>query len=197
MTVNDGSFLPDLDPVGQRMTLWIKHFPQRARRARHVTWHHVRHTPRYIRFIADYTTDPDQDSVVPSLILFYLLCFIDGFYNAFTAHVPTQVLEASMEHHQYRVFIWVTMIAPLLTLCGIALGYTRNWAWTGAVMRLWGDVGVAGVLTVFLTAVSYVQSWGTGNFSTTWVIASCIGSYVFSLRDMRRILDRNRWETVR
>lgn len=170
----------------------IRVLVERVREIRGTTWHYVKQAPRYIRFAVNYTTDPDVDSVVPSLILFYVLCLIDGIYNAFVAKVPTQVLEASLEHHQYRVFIWITMIAPLLTLGGLML--RGGWAWTGAVMRLCGDIGVAGVITTFITAVCYTQYWGQGNFSATWVIASALGSYVFVVRDIRRLLDRDRWE---
>lgn len=195
VTAHDGMFIPNLTPMWKRITLGINTIPQRLREARTTAWYHVKLAPSYVKFIFNYTTDPDEDSVVPSLILFYALCFIDGVYNAFTAKVPTQVLEQSLEHHQYRVFIWITMVAPLLTLLGIAL--RGGLAWTGAVMRLCGDVGVAGVLTTFIAAVAYTSYWGQGNFSATWVIASALGSYVFVIRDLRRLADRDRWEVVK
>ena len=140
----------------------------------------------------DFATDPEKDSIIPSLILFYILCFIDGWYNAFVVEVPTQVLENSLEPGQYRVFVWITMVAPLITLLGMT--FRGGWGWTGAVMRLWGDIGVAGVLTTFIVAVGYTQYWGQGNFALTWVVASCVGSYVFIIRDIRRLLDSDRWE---
>lgn len=195
VTANERVFLPDLTPVGQRVSLWVKRIPERLRSAGHVTWHHVKKAPRYVRYAADYATDPEKNSVVPSLIVFYVLCFLDGYYNAFAAKVPTQALEQSLEHHQYRVFIWIVMVAPLLTLGGMAL--RGSWAWTGAIMQLCGDIGVAGIITTYLVAVGYTQFWGQGNFSTTWVVAAGIGSYVFIIRDIRRLTDNDRWEVIR
>jgi hypothetical protein len=152
----------------------------------------LKKVPGLIKFAVDYTTDPKQMSVVPSLIVFYVMCVWDGWYNAFVAVVPTQVLEESLTPLQYGVFVYITLISPCLTLTGMCL--RGRLAWTGALMMLWGNVGVAGVLWTFITAVFYTQWWGQGNFATTWVIASALGSIVFVIRDIRRLLDNDRWE---
>jgi hypothetical protein len=174
--------LEGFEPLRQRITLRLKQIPSQ-----------IKKVPGLIKLAANYSTDPSQNSVVPSLIVFYVLCFWDGWYNTFVAIVPTQALELALPNEaSYRLFVWVVLVAPLMTLLGMALRGT--WAWTGAWMQLCGNIGVCGVLTTFITAVWYTSWWGQGNFSATWVIASAIGSGVFIIRDIRRLLDKERWE---
>jgi len=151
----------------------------------------VRLIPVYLKFALDYTTNPEIKSVVPSLILFYVLCIIDGWYNAFAVIAPTQVLQEPLTPGQYQLFVYVTLVAPALTLVGMCLRGT--WTYTGAVMQLAGNIGVAGVLWTFIVAIANTQYWGQGNFAGTWVLASAIGSIVFVIRDVRRLADRGRW----
>lgn len=158
-------------------------------------WHRfageVRKVPAKVVRAADYATNPETKSVIPSLILFYVLCVFDGWYNAFVATVPTQVLEAPLNDWQYNAFVLVTLIAPLFTLVGMCL--RKSWAYTGAIMQLAGNLGVAGVLWTFIAAIRATQYWGQGNFAGTWVLASAIGAVVFIVRDIRRLSDRDRW----
>lgn len=152
----------------------------------------ARKLPGLLRYVADYTTDPRQNSVVPSMVLFYVLCIWDGWYNSFAAVIPTQVLEANLNEVQYMVFVHVTMVAPTMSLIGMCL--RGKWAWTGAIMQLAGNIGVSGVLWTFIVAVVYSSWWGVGNFAGTWVLASALGASLFVIRDIRRLADSDRWE---
>src|SRR5882672_3187040 len=125
----------------------------------------VKQIPGKVKRIMDFVTDPKQNSVIPSLIIFYILCIINGWYNTFVAVVPTQVLEDSLTVGWYRVFVWVTFMAPIFTLGGMCL--TGELAFTGAVMQLAGNIGVSGVIWTFVAAVWYTTWWGQGNFGTT------------------------------
>lgn len=153
--------------------------------------HKIKKIPRRTWEIVDFATDPEIDSVVPSLIVFYVICAFDGWYNLFVVEVPTQVLEKSLNEWQYSLFLWMTLVSPAMTLAGI---YIRGrFAWTGATLRLAGDIGVAGILWTFLTAIAYTQWWGQGNFAGAWVFASAVGAIVFCIRDVRRLIDKDRW----
>lgn len=169
----------------------VDEYAERIREIGRVARVRAKTAPAYIKFLGNYITDPKQASVIPSLILFYVLCAIDGAYNIFAAIVPTQTLEGVLSHKQYNIFIWITFIAPLLTLVGMTL--RGKWAYTGAIMQLMGDIGVCGVLTTFIVAVMYTNWWGQGNFGTAWILASAIGSAIFIARDIRRIADSERW----
>jgi hypothetical protein len=164
---------------------------ERVRKLAHTARLQLKKVPGRVKFAADYTTNPDKNSVVPSLILFYVLCVWNGWYNTFVAIVPTQVLEEPLSELQYRVFVWVTFIAPQMTLLGMLL--RGKWAWTGAWLQLAGNIGVAGVLWTFIAGVIDTQYWGQGNFAGTWVLASAVGAVVFAIRDVRRLLDKGRW----
>lgn len=154
----------------------------------------IRRVPKVIAHIIDYTTDPQRMSVVPSLVLFYVLCFINGFYNTFFAVVPVQILEETLAPFNYNVFTWITLIAPTMTLVGMS--FRGVWAWTGAWFQLTGNIGVSLVLWTFIGAVFETHWWGKGTFATTWVLASAIGAIVFVIRDIRRIYDKTRWAKV-
>lgn len=170
----------------------LKQAAVQLRNARQVALFHAKLAPQYIKFAADYSTDPQTRSIIPSLIIFYLLCIWNGWYNTFVVTLPTQTLEVPLSHIQYEVFVRITLVAPIFTLLGMCL--RGKWAWTGAVMQLAGDLGVAGVLWTFIAAIFYTSWWGQGNFAGTWVLASAIGAIVFIIRDIRRLADRDRWE---
>lgn len=153
---------------------------------------YLKMAPHYIKYAANYSTDPDENSVIPSMIIFYMLCALNGWYNSFIAVVPTQVLEDSITPLQYDVFVRVTLTAPIITMVGMCL--RGKWAYFGAIMQLTGNLGVAGVLWTFIAAIGYTQYWGQGNFAGTWVLAAAVGAVVFCIRDLRRLFDRDRWE---
>lgn len=137
----------------------------------------------------------DEEKIWFHTWLFYTAMIFIGLYNLiFVTKVP-EIMADSLPPTAYTIFLFFCAFGPMASLIGHSLN--GQWAYTGRLMQLTGDIAACGVCTIYASAVFYTQFWGQGNIAGGFVMAFAFESFFFIIRGIRRIIKRDEWVKVK
>lgn len=128
----------------------------------------------------------DAESVVLFQYVFGTVFIFAGLYGIFIAHrEPPLTLRGSMGAVDVRIWYWLNVAGPTLSLAGKCLRGRLIYA--GMWMQLTGDLVLSLALLAYIAGTVEVESWGRGGYGAFLGTAMCISAVITVTRDVRRL----------
>lgn len=132
----------------------------------------------------------DAESVVLFQWVFGAVFISAGLYGIFIAdHQPPLTLRDEMGSTYIRLWYWLNVAGPLLSLSGkLMYGPVKR---AGKILILTGDSVLSLALLAYITGTVQAEPWGSGSYGAFLGMALCMCAGITVTRDIRRLREHD------
>lgn len=129
----------------------------------------------------------DSEAVILFQYVFGVIFIAAGLYGIFVAkQQPPLSLRGSVGHLDIRIWYWLNVAGPVLSLVGKTLAGRLIYA--GMWLQLGGNLTITLVLMAYISGTVQIESWGKGGYGAFLGAALFASAVLTVTRDVRRLL---------
>lgn len=155
----------------------------------------ARRAGRWTRLRKGFLHAVDHELVWIFQLTYDIIFILAGLYLGLIAYGPPQNVEPVMGPLFYQAWVWLNVVCPVMTQLGRYLTGSAarvqpdhpNSSVGGATLQLTGDLGIWGIVLIYLACVFQTTSWGQAVYAVFFVGMGVPGGFLFTFRSARRI----------